>query len=754
MPIPSELTQYAQWCVSTAHSKVPLDPKTRHAAVTTDPSTWSTYQQAIDTGMPHIGFVLSENDPFAIIDLDDPYSKKDEKTGKRVYSDDECKLIIARQQKVRSKCGTYEELSKSGRGLHLIGYGNLPSGRKRDEIEIYSNVRYIICTGNTITNKPLIDIQPTLDILYNEMEPIQRGELVDVDEMIDDDAVIEMASRAVNSKKFNMLCRGEWIGHYPSQSEADYALISMLAYYTYSNEQVRRLFRMSELGKRPKATKNDSYIDRCLRGIRASQPKPVDLSSLLIKEQKKEKNKEEVKEHVERVKKEQLLNKVPEPPPRKQLEYPPGLLGEVAKYFYESSYKPVREVALASALGFFAGIAGRQYNVSSTGLNQYIILIAGTGIGKEGLSSNIYRLAKCLKKQFPTIYDFIGPSNFASGQGLVRYISKQSCFVSILGEVGFVVEQLNSFKATAADRSLKRALLDLYTKSGQYDVVNPTVYSDSAKDTDMVYSPSVTIVGETVPSVLFDSLSESLIREGLLPRITLIEHTGLRPRKNVNPFRPPESSLIDRISILIQAVLAKQQNNTYDTVQISSEAQIILDRYEDCVDDKINDAGTEPEKQLWNRAHLKVLRYAALLAVADNPHNPVITTKDTKWALEFVNHDVEIITSRVKHGMIGTGDTRRECMVRGAIEDYLAMSIDKRLSGYRIPKSIVKLQAVPISFLSKRLKRCSCFSEHGNRAIRDTLTSMVETEVLETLAPSQLKKLGIRAQVYMPGKFW
>lgn len=44
---------------------------------------------------------------------------------------------------------------------------------------------------------------------------------------------------------------------------------------------------------------------------------------------------------------------------------------------------PVKEIAVAGALGLAAGVMGRAYNVSQTGLNQYILTLAPTGAGKR-----------------------------------------------------------------------------------------------------------------------------------------------------------------------------------------------------------------------------------------------------------------------------------------------------------------------------------------------------------------------------------
>src|SRR5690606_37228605 len=108
-----------------------------------------------------------------------------------------------------------------------------------------------------------------------------------------------------------------------SQSEADFALLSILAYYTRDNDQVRRLFRMSQLGKRDKARKNDRYLNHARSKIRAKQPPPIDF--------------EKLKANMASA---TSISEAPAPAPYVKdtapvvpgISLPPGLVGEVARY--------------------------------------------------------------------------------------------------------------------------------------------------------------------------------------------------------------------------------------------------------------------------------------------------------------------------------------------------------------------------------------------------------------------------------------
>jgi putative DNA primase/helicase len=61
-----------------------------------------------------------------------------------------------------------------------------------------------------------------------------------------DDEIIRLARGATNSAKVEALWLGDVSG-YPSDSEADQALISLLAFYTQDEEQLDRLYRQSKL---------------------------------------------------------------------------------------------------------------------------------------------------------------------------------------------------------------------------------------------------------------------------------------------------------------------------------------------------------------------------------------------------------------------------------------------------------------------------------------------------------------------------
>lgn len=86
-----------------------------------------------------------------------------------------------------------------------------------------------------------------LDSLMKRNKQVQNTQLRH-HSYLDDDAVIAHAEEASNSDKFKKLYAGDWEDLYDSQSDADMALLSILAFWCgCDEEQMDRIFRTSGL---------------------------------------------------------------------------------------------------------------------------------------------------------------------------------------------------------------------------------------------------------------------------------------------------------------------------------------------------------------------------------------------------------------------------------------------------------------------------------------------------------------------------
>ncbi|MCT9515790.1 AAA family ATPase [Acinetobacter baumannii] len=292
--IPDELKERPQWVVSGA-SKAPLYLKNEKVigAKSTDPATWMSFNDACKLACDNrelitthvdkhgikttqqgysIGYMLSAEDPFTCIDLDVKDASNCTDASQWTTPDQ-----YERFDSIIKIFNSYTEYSRSGKGFHIWVKGNIGEGRRREGVEVYSQERFIVCTGNTFKSEPINERSELLNNMVTQLsslEPSSNIELVEKEEVEDDKVIVEKLMRQSNAEKFNNLCSGNWKDYsFPSQSEADLALMSMFCFYSESNEQCRRLFRMSELGKREKAITDNKYLNSTLKLIRTRQEK-------------------------------------------------------------------------------------------------------------------------------------------------------------------------------------------------------------------------------------------------------------------------------------------------------------------------------------------------------------------------------------------------------------------------------------------------------------------------------------------------
>lgn len=141
--IPKEMTRYKQWVMwkMKDNVKLPYTTKFSYASVT-DPRDWSTFKEAREAyamgGFAGIGFVLTESDPYTIVDLD----------LKGNLGKNEFKILDYFYLMWLARINTYNERSPSGKGYHAVFRKQLGAGKRKGLIEAYSCKRYMTFTGH------------------------------------------------------------------------------------------------------------------------------------------------------------------------------------------------------------------------------------------------------------------------------------------------------------------------------------------------------------------------------------------------------------------------------------------------------------------------------------------------------------------------------------------------------------------------------------------------------------------------------
>lgn len=421
---------------------------------------------------------------------------------------------------------------------------------------------------------------------------------------------------------------------------------------------------------------------------------------------------------------------------------PPGIIRGILDFILAQAPHPVYEIALTGALGLFAGIVGRQYNFSSDGLNQYLMLVAGTGRGKEAIGRGIDRIVDELTKRVNYAHNILGPAEMASGQSLITYLTdrkEKPCFVSVFGEIGYKLHQINNPRATSAEQMLKRVLLDLYNKSGEGRTLHPSVYADRIKNTDEVKSPALTIVGESTGEMFYSALDERHISIGLIPRFTIVDYDGpIVDFNEAHAHATIPDDLLEKLAELLVHCHKMTVDESVQKVAINSDAKQLLRDIREHSRQVINSSGGGVIDELWNRAAQKAGRLAALLAVSHNYVTPTIDRDMVLWAGSLIISDIVRLMTKFGAGEIGLIDdadnTKQIDEIRKVMRKYF--SREPTLIDNRIRRIMLEENVIPYSDIHRSVAKIAAFKNDKRKAtaaIKSTLSTLCDMGIIQDI---------------------
>ena len=458
-----------------------------------------------------------------------------------------------------------------------------------------------------------------------------------------------------------------------------------------------------------------------------SQHPPADASGLLAKAdiiaaQAHQKDREELQEQLRAG----AADAAPPPTADGALPFPPGLVGDVARFVYQSAPLPVREVAITAALGLMAGICGMAWHTPTpaSGLNLYIVLVARSGIGKEAMHSGISKIVSAGIRSLPQFGNFVDFTDYVSGPALIKACSQNSSFVNVAGEIGHKFLEMSDAKSGSPMRNYRKQLTTLYAKSGPGNIMGGLGYSSQDNNIEALESVAYSLIGETTPGTFYESITDSMLADGFMSRFCIIEYTGDRPDKNRAPLKHPDQGMVDRLLSIAWQADAFIGNGRFQEVSVSASAWDMLESFYLECSDGVRAAGDDERlRAVWNRAHLNALRVACLLAVGDNHMFPVVTDEQAAWAITLMRHSTSSLLKRIGAGEVGEGsDGGREAKVLELCREFLNLPAGhKKLAGYKRGEEMKQAGIVPRRFLQQRTQRLSAFEKHrqGHTAALD-----------------------------------
>lgn len=276
---PADLLIFKNWCVWDLRdvngriTKLPYNPRTLRLAKSNDSSTWCSFEEAaraVEGGAyKGVGFMLSSS-PYVCVDLDDCLDGGERESWARG--------IVA-------ALGSYTEVSQSGKGLHIFGRASVERDRRSDRIEVYGNNRFIAMTGNIYEGHgELKPMQGALDALMSE-HFATSGETAGTYSKMSKtphegasqhvgkapqgakerpaprvEQTIARLRHGKSAEQFAEMFDKGVTNRYPSQSEADLALMNMIAFAADGNVALMlEVFSASAFGAREKWQQRTDY---------------------------------------------------------------------------------------------------------------------------------------------------------------------------------------------------------------------------------------------------------------------------------------------------------------------------------------------------------------------------------------------------------------------------------------------------------------------------------------------------------------
>lgn len=732
--LPQELKDLDQWCCFDLEDdgdkkpkKVPYTPGSTKKARSNEVSTLRSYEEALEdvvTGVrDHLGFCIIKDDPYVFFDLDEP-------------QDDEQKSDL---KEVLDTFNSFSEVSVSGTGVHIIAKGKLDGrGLHNDHFGLFDNNRFILVTGHVIRGRDEIYLANT-DKLAQLQDRVRtssgRGFNFPLDEKEWDMEpwALYNTTMSVYKQKFINLMGGEWLEYrsaYPSQSEADHALISMLCEFTESNELVRYMFADSGLfrdwkgGGYPQA-----YIDRTIQlqrdkvmnekirredarliaaeNLKAEQDREAKVIAKLEKTTKKAVKKAAKKAKTRKLKAEVIEDRdhdehsdddVLDDDESAGFNYPTKLIDRVpsklhrllAMYLYKNSYIPNQQFCIATANVIITSFTQRAYlTPTNTGCNLNFWLVADTGKGKDIFTKGLDMVISELATDLPH-FGATHVGKFASGEGVETVIGAQPRFMSKVAEAGaFWRKLLAPNKAPHID-ALSEVILNLFMSTDKarfYRSRRKAKNDEDIKDT--IFRAAGSFYGESTFTDFFGDLDLASVGTGLLQRQIIV---GVEGGEYVEENHYRESMSSELKSLLIESIgIADNLDITDDTVKvkISRRANSIIKEYSE----KTRRYNYKADRNVlraeyMNRTVIKVYRYASQLAIGNDPHDPVIREEQIRYALEWISECDEYMLGKFLSGDVGKGQLKQESDLMKIVKSITGASASKREKSYKFKELV------------------------------------------------------------------
>jgi len=432
----------------------------------------------------------------------------------------------------------------------------------------------------------------------------------------------------------------------------------------------------------------------------------------------------------------------------------PGFAGVLANTILMASVIPQPKVAIITALAILSGVLGRRIRTPSDAcVNGYYVVLGYSGQGKDTIHTVPRKLVGGIH---PEAERFVRNIKAKSAEALEQELSE--CPGGVFQHREFGQRLLGMLRAKPDSPEARYTAL--HTELYGADSVQASVLRNKDRNIRSVGNPAYSFIGESTPDTYFDALNTQSAENGFLSRIITVYMGEDCPPRNKRPSIYMEPHLLQHWQQLLElSVMYEKQCNVIKptTVQWTGSAEELLDEFESFCDSKKKEAITERnfiKNAAYARATIKVIKIASLLAAADNPLAPKITSRDIEWSRKYIEADMKLYLDKVDLGEIGNQDeseritriiTVCQCYLRGS--GPIAVTPSKNE-----PRSLYDTGVISRKTLQQYTK-VKAFTGHANQDHSTLLNRAVQTLIdngtlQEVLKHDAIEKLGFHGRCF------
>jgi hypothetical protein len=202
---------------------------------------------------------------------------------------------------------------------------------------------------------------------------------------------------------------------------------------------------------------------------------------------------------------------------------PEGLLSVMADWILLTSRRPNRPMAVAAAVTLLSAVCGRWlYGPTGTALNVYVVILAGTGVGKDRplAAPGAILQAADLSRLNTSAKGF-------SVSALEQMMVEHPCCLASVDEIGAsLFARIGHKHASTHEQGMRSVLLELWSRDqlkGPFSTTRHAVQKGSPKVPGCVSipRPNLTLFGASTPESFYSAVTTGSVKDGFLNRFLL-----------------------------------------------------------------------------------------------------------------------------------------------------------------------------------------------------------------------------------------